>query len=91
MAGLLNVGSGILELAFVLRIEEDLLTSLLGGGCTGAKEGNIDAVDPEFENATEPLDCETAVEGGRGLDGKLPSFEENVDNRFSQLGCCCVT
>ena len=76
---------GILEPTLVLRTEEDLLTSLLGGAGVGEKEGNIGVVDPAFEKASEALDCETATECGLFPEVILPSFDENVERRLYQL------
>lgn len=49
--------------------------------------GNMAAVEPAFEKATEPFDCENAADAGRGLGGRLESIDEKVDRRFSHVDC----
>ena len=48
-----------------LRTDGERFTSLLGGSAGGVLSGNIGVVEPEYEKATEPLDCEMAAEPGR--------------------------
>jgi len=70
---------GSLELLRVLRTDDVRLTSLFGGLGGDVKVGNMGVVEPVFEKAMELFDCETAAEEGRGLDGRLASFEENKE------------
>lgn len=72
----------------MLWTEDDRLTSLLGGiGGGGVVVANMGVVEPVFEKAKEPFDCETAAESGLGLDGRLDSMAENVERRFSHVDC----
>lgn len=69
----------------MLRTEDDLLTSLLGGSEGGVDVGNMGVVDPACEKVMEPFDCDRAAESGRGLEGWLESCEEKVDSLRSQF------
>ena len=52
----------------LLRTEDARFTSLFGGKGAGLLFGNIGVVEPAWEKATEPFDCDTAADPGRDTD-----------------------
>ena len=70
-----------------LRTDGERFTSLLGGSAGGVLSGNIGVVEPEYEKATEPLDCEMAAEPGREGGVRLESRDADMllDKRRSQV------
>jgi hypothetical protein len=81
VAGRLKVGTGNLDPGFScggllpVRREDDLLTSLLRGWEVEVEAilGSMGVVEPEWEKANEPLECEMTADAGRDRGAMLES------------------